>query len=147
MLRHLVDPGDETLTIEQQCDIYGLSRSGYYYKPKPINPRELLTKAEIDKLHTKYPALGYRKIAPLLPPDLSADIHTVHKYMREMGIRAVYPKPNLSKAAPGHKVYPYLLKGFDITRPNQVWSTDITYVPINGSFMYLSAIMAGGRDM
>jgi putative transposase len=119
MLRHLVDPDDKTFTIEQQCDICGLSRSGYYYRPKPLNPRELPAKAEIDRIHTKYPVYGYRKIALLLPPDLKADIHTVHKHMREMGLQAAYPKPNLPKAAPGHKAYPHLLKNFDISRPNQ----------------------------
>jgi putative transposase len=140
-IRQLVDPLDKIHTIERQCDIYGLSRSGYYYHPNPCNPRELAAKAAIDRIHTDHPALGCRRIAALLPGELSADPRTVLKCMREMGIQAACPKPCLPKADPERKIHPYLLNNIEISRANQVWSTDTAYVPMNGSFMCLSAII------
>jgi len=103
----------------------------------------LLIKQVIDYIYTNKPFFGYRRMTMELSVvyGLSIDKETTRRYMREMGIEAVYPKPNTSKPNPEHKVYPYLLKGLVLTHPNQVWSTDITYIPIIGGFMYLTAII------
>jgi len=103
----------------------------------------LLIKQVIDHIYTNKPFFGYRRMTIELSVvyGLSIDKETTRRYMREMGIEAVYPKPNTSKPNPDHKVYPYLLKGLILTHPNQVWSTDITYIPMIGGFMYLTAII------
>jgi len=103
----------------------------------------LLIKLVIDYIYMKKPFLGYRRVSKELTEvyGLPINKNTTQRYMREMGIEAVYPKPNTSKPDPEHKVYPYLLKGLKITHPNQVWSTDITYIPMIGGFMYLTAII------
>ncbi len=92
---------------------------------------------ELDELYLKYPFLGSRKLAVML----KANRKRMQRLMRILGIEALYPKPNLSRAAPGHQVYPYLLRGVTIERPNHVWSTDITYIPMHGGFLYLVAVM------
>jgi putative transposase len=104
---------------------------------------ELLIKQVIDYIYTKRPFLGHRRITQELCNvyGLKADRKTVLTYMREMGISAVYPKPNLSKPDSQNKIYPYLLKGVDVKGSNHVWSTDITYIPIRGGFMYLTVII------
>jgi len=103
----------------------------------------LLIKQVIDYIYMNKPFLGYRRVTKELTEvyGLPINKNTTQRYMREMGIEAVYPKPNTSKPDPEHKVYPYLLKGLKITHPNQVWSTDITYIPMIGGFMYLTAII------
>ena len=97
----------------------------------------------IDEIYTEYPFFGYRRIAVWLATHygIELDPKTVLKHMREMGIQAIYPRPNLSKSDRENKVYPYLLKDVEIVRPNQVWSIDITYIPIRSSFLYLTAII------
>ena len=104
---------------------------------------ELLIKQVIDYVYTRRPFLGHRRITEELNQTygLKTDRKTVLAYMQDMGISAVYPKPNLSKPDPVNKVYPYLLKGVKIKEPNHVWSTDITYIPMRGGFMYLTAVM------
>jgi putative transposase len=103
----------------------------------------LLIKLMIDHIHMDMPYYGYRRITHELSNvyGLEADEKTIQRYMREMGIEALYPKPDTSKPDPENKVYPYLLKGLKIIYPNQVWSTDITYIPMLGGFMYLTAII------
>jgi putative transposase len=141
--RALVDTADNELSVVRQCKLLGISRASVYYKPAPPRPKELLIKQMIDYIYTKYPFYGYRRITEVLaePYGLSKDRKTVLRYMQEMGIQAIYPKPNFSKPNPENKIYPYLLKGVDIRRPDQVWSTDITYIPIAGGFMYLTAFI------
>ena len=121
----------------------GINRTTLYYKPASPNPKELLIKQVIDYIYTRRPHLGHRRITQELINDygLKIDRKTTLTYMREMGLYAIYPKPDISKRAKGNKIYPYLLRGLEIKHPNHVWSTDITYIPISGSFMYLTAIM------
>ncbi|WP_170952338.1 IS3 family transposase, partial [Salmonella enterica] len=125
------------LPITQQAELLGINRSSLYYKPVQPSPEEVAIKHQIDELYTKYPFFGSRRIAKIM------DINRkrVQRHMREMGIQAIYPGPNLSKRNLQHRIYPYLLKGVNITRPNQVWSIDITYIRLQNSWMYLTAII------
>jgi putative transposase len=91
----------------------------------------------LDELYLDYPFFGSRRMAVMLDDNRKR----IQRLMRIMGIEALYPKPNLSRPAPGHEIYPYLLRGVSIERPNQVWSTDITYIPMRGGFLYLVAVM------
>lgn len=122
----------------------GVSRSSYYYTPKEVdNSWELdVLKLILLHLHDK-PFYGYRKIARQLRKKDKLDISDkqVRRIMNKMGLRAIYPKKNLSKPGKGHKIYPYLLRNKTIALPNQVWATDVTYIKINGSFVYLIAIL------
>ena len=131
------------LSIKRQCELLGINRTTLYYKSTPPNPKELFIKQVMDYIYTWKPHLGYRRITEELHQVYGLKINpkTTLSYMRDMGLCAIYPKPNLSKRDKENKVYPYLLKGVKINRPNQVWSTDITYIPILGSFMYLTAII------
>jgi putative transposase len=114
-----------------------LPRSTYYHSPQPESAENLRLLRELDELYLKYPFLGSRKLAVMLKTNRKR----MQRLMRILGIEALYPKPNLSRAAPGHQVYPYLLRGVTIERPNHVWSTDITYIPMHGGFLYLVAVM------
>lgn len=120
----------------------GLSRSSYYYQPCRESDDNLALMREIDKLFTKYPFYGARRLAINLPVDYQpVNVKKIRRLMKLMGIEAIYPKPNLSKSNSEHKIYPYLLRGIKIERVNQVWSTDITYVPMERGFLYLCAIV------
>jgi putative transposase len=126
----------------RQCELIGLNRSSLYYKPVEEDDYELLLKRLIDEQYTKTPFYGSRRMeASLRKNEHQVDRKTVIRLMREMGLEAIYPKPNLSKRANEHKIYPYLLRGVAITRPNQVWSADITYIRMHRGFMYLTAII------
>ena len=130
-LRHLA------LSVQRQCELLGLPRSSYYYQPRPESAENLRLLRELDELYLKIPFYGSRKMAVLL----QVNRKRVQRLMRILGIEALYPKPNLSRPAPGHEIFPYLLRGVSIERPNQVWSTDITYIPMHGGFLYLVAVM------
>jgi len=138
-----VDPGDEWLSIRTQCELLGLPRSTWYYRPKPSDAEDLRLKRLIDEQYTRTPFFGVRRIWAWLTIDKEerVNIKRVRRLMREMGLEAIYPKPNLSRANAKHKKYPYLLKGLAITRPNQVWGTDITYIRLTEGFVYLVAII------
>jgi putative transposase len=125
------------LTVQQQCELLGLARSTYYYQPRPESAKNLRLLRRLDELYLEYPFLGSRRMAVLL----GANRKRLQRLMRLVGIEALYPKRNLSRPAPGHEIYPYLLRGVSIERPNQVWSTDITYIPMRGGFLYLVAVM------
>ena len=127
----------------RQAELLGINRSTLYYKPKFPSEEYLKINRFIDEIYTEYPFFGYRRIAVWLATHygIELDPKTVLKHMREMGIQAIYPRPNLSKSDRENKVYPYLLKDVEIVRPNQVWSIDITYIPIRSSFLYLTAII------
>ncbi|WP_218096400.1 IS3 family transposase, partial [Paenibacillus solanacearum] len=112
------------------------------YKPVSPSPEEIRLKHRIDELYTQYPFMGYRTIASIMNREQDC-IHqnTVRRYMREMGIMAIYPGPNLSKRDLQHRTYPYLLRGLKITQPDQVWSVDITYLRMKQGWMYLYAVI------
>lgn len=140
----MVDMGvDKTMAVVRQAELLGVNRSSLYYKPVPVSERELLIRHGIDAIYTEHPEYGYRRIKVVLGRDydLSVSGKTVLHHMREMGIQAIYPGPNTSKPAPGHVVYPYLLANMKIDRPNQVWSTDITYIPLRAGWLYLVAFI------
>ena len=133
---------EHRLSLSRQSKILELSRSSLYYKAVPVNVRDLEIMNLIDKIHLKYPFYGSRSIRDELK-DQGYEIGRGHvsTLMKKMGIEAIYRKPRLSKPHPGHKIYPYLLRGVEITRANQVWATDITYIPMAKGFCYLVAIM------
>jgi putative transposase len=135
---------DKTISITQQCKILNLSRASLYYTPKPeYNDIDLHTMNKIDEIYTEHPYYGYRRIylELLLDYKISIGKDKVLKLMREMGICAIYPKKNTSIANKEHKKYPYLLKNLKITKTNQVWAADITYIRLVKGFCYLVVIM------
>jgi putative transposase len=131
------------LTLAQQCELLGLPRSTFYRQPAGETKWNLRLMRRLDELYLELPYFGSRKFAVLLGWELRRPINRkrVQRLMRLMGIEALYPKPTLSRPAPGHEIYPYLLRGVVVSRPNQVWSTDITYIPMRSGFLYLVAIM------
>jgi len=133
---------EDKLPLTRQSQILKLSRSSLYYEAVPVGACDLELMRLIDEIHMKHPFMGSRSIRDQLQGmgHLVGRQH-VGTLMRKMGITAFYRKPNLSKPHPQHKVYPYLLRGMDITRANQVWATDITYLPMAKGFCYLMAIM------
>lgn len=133
---------DLELSIRRQCELLRLSRSGLYYKPEPTSAEELALMRRIDELHLKLPFYGSRKLTQALKAE-GHDINRkrVQRLMRRMDIAAIAPKPNTSKPAPEHPVFPYLLRGLAISRVNQVWAADITYIPLARGFAYLVAII------
>ena len=130
------------LSVSQQCDLLDLSRSSYYYEPATESAENLSLLALIDKEYTAHPFLGSRRMTTWLQGEgHEVNRKRVQRLMRLMGLEAVYPKPRLSVGGAGHKVYPYLLRNVTIERVNQVWSTDITYIPMPRGFMYLTAVI------
>ena len=133
---------DHMLPLTRQSKILELSRSSLYYKAVPVNARDLELMKLIDEIHLKYPFYGSRNIRDeLLDQGYKIGRGHVSTLMKKMGIEALYRKPRLSKPHPGHKIYPYLLRGMAITRAKQVWAADITYLPMAKGFCYLVAIM------
>lgn len=130
------------LPVTRQCEILELSRSSHYYEPVPVSAGDLQLMRLIDEIHLKYPFYGSRRLRDELR-DKGYDIGRDHvrTLMRKMGLEALYQKPRLSDPHPEHKIYPYLLRGMEITAANQVWATDITYIPMAKGFCYLVAIM------
>jgi putative transposase len=140
--RTLLDHDHADLSVRRQCRLLGLARSGVYRRPRAANDNDLGLMRRIDELFTQFPFLGSRRLALMLgQQDLPINRKRMQRLMRQMGIAALGPKPRTTRPAPGHKVFPYLLRGLAIDRPNQVWAADITYVPIGRGFLYLVAIM------
>ena len=140
--RMLIEPQYEQISVQVQCRLLGLSRSSYYYKPLGESEENLTLMLLIDKLHLKRPFLGAPRItAALKRQGYEVNHKRIERLMRLMNISAIYPKPNTSKPAVGHKVYPYLLRNVQVIQPNQVWSIDITYIPMAKGFLYLVAII------
>lgn len=138
----MIEPGFNQLTITQQCKLLDINRSSYYYKPTGLSSEDLRIMAVIDEVYTMHPYFGMRRMARHLQAQgFELGRKSIRRYYRIMGLEAVYPRMNLSRRNQAHKVYPYLLKGLDVTRPNQVWSADITYIRLNQGFVYLVAIM------
>jgi len=132
------------LSIAKQCELLDVSRSWYYYKPLEPNEKvdQIMLKCEVKQEYIQHPFYGYRRIANALSrKGVGTSRKQVRALMKKMGLQAIYPKPKLSKAGKGHKIYPYLLNDMDIEYINQVWATDITYIKLNGSFVYLAAIL------
>jgi putative transposase len=140
--RLLIEPNNGVISIARQCALVGLPRSSFYFSPVPENELNLHLMKLIDEEYTRHPFMGSRKLTAWLTK-LGYEVNRkrVQGLMRKMGIAAIYPKPSLSKANRQHKVYPYLLRNVKIERPNQVWSTDITYIRLNSGFIYLTAII------
>lgn len=133
---------EHTLPLSRQSQILELSRSSLYYKAVPISARDLELMRLIDEIHLKHPFMGSRSIRDQLQEKgYQVGRQHVSTLMKKMGIAALYRKPRLSKPHPDHKVYPYLLRGLEITSANHVWATDITYIPMARGFCYLVAIM------
>ena len=130
------------LSISRQAILLGISRSSVYYQPRPVSDADLKLMHRIDRLHMEFPFAGSRMLQGLLAQEgfVVGRLH-VSTLMKRMGIEALYCKPNTSKPAPGHKIYPYLLRNLPVTRPNQVWAMDITYIPMARGFIYLAAVL------
>jgi len=130
------------IPIKRQCQLLKVSRSSYYYQAVPISDNGLVLMKLIDELHLKRPTLGSRSMVDRLE-DKGHRVNRkrVQRLMRLMGIEAIYPKPKTSLSNKQHKVYPYLLKDVEVKRANQVWVTDITYIPMHRGYCYLIAIM------
>jgi putative transposase len=140
--RGWIEPDHPEVPIGRQCELLGLSRSSYYYQSQGERPENIRLMHQIDRLFTAYPFYGVEKMtAHLCRQGSQVNVKRVRRLMRKMGLEAVYPKPKLSQRHPEHQVYPYLLRDLAITRPNQVWCTDITYIRLVSGFVYLVAIM------
>ena len=140
--RRLVDRDNGRVSIRRQCELLGIARSGLYRTLAAANDNDAALMRRIDELFTTWPFLGSRRMTALLLAEGHAvNRKRIRRPMREMGIAALGPRPRTTKPAPGHKKYPYLLRGLAIERPNQVWCADITYIPIGRGFLYLVAIM------
>ena len=138
----MIDPAHQNLSVFRQCQILKINRSTFYYKKKPIKPEDLKLMELIDKQYLKTPTWGSRSMRNHLRRlGYKINRKRVQRLMRLMGLEAIYPKRRTSRPHPGHKIYPYLLRSLNIDRPNQVWATDITYVPMSRGFMYLVAVM------
>ena len=130
------------LPLVRQAELLRLSRSRLYYEPRPVSASELVIMRRIDELHLDYPFAGSRMMRDLLRGEgIAIGRELVTTMMRRMGIEALYRRPNTSKPADGHKIYPYLLRNLAIERPNQVWAMDITYIPMARGFVYLAAVV------
>ena len=139
-----IQPKHPKLSIQRQCELIGLPRSSYYREglTGQETPKNLELMRLIDNEYTAHPFYGTRQIRNVLRrKGHKINRKRVQRLMRKMGIQSIAPKPNTSKAHPQNKVYPYLLRNLDVTRSNQVWCTDITYIPLAGGFVYLTAVM------
>ena len=133
---------EHDLPITGQAKVLGISRGSVYYLPRPVPAADLAAMRRMDELHLELPFAGSRMLRDLLNREgIQIGRRHVATLMKRMGIEALYRRPNTSKPAPGHRIYPYLLRGMTIDRPNQVWAMDITYVPMARGFVYLAAVV------
>jgi putative transposase len=133
---------EHALPVVRQAEVLRLARSTVYYQPRPVSAEDLAVMRRIDKLHLDYPFAGSRMLRDFLRAEgVAIGRCRVITLMRRMGIEALYRRPNTSKPAPGHQIFPYLLRGMTIDRPNQVWAMDITYIPMARGFVYLAAVV------
>ena len=140
--RDMIDRGRPELSVVRQCELLDISRSSVYYSPVQASEYELELMGLIDKQYLRTPFYGSRKMAAwLMGQGHQVNRKRVQRLMRRMGIEAIYRRPKTSRSTSGHKVYPYLLRGLQIDRVNQVWATDITYIPMSRGFMYLVCVM------
>jgi putative transposase len=137
----MINP-EQDLPIQKQAEALEISRSTVYYQPRPISDDDLWLMRRIDELHLNYPFAGSRMLRDLLRQQgFEVGRRHIKTLMRKMAIEAIYRKPNTSKPAPGHRIYPYLLRNLVVSRPNQVWAMDITYIPMAHGFVYLAAVV------
>jgi putative transposase len=137
----MIDRTDE-LPVSRQAKALGISRGSVYYLPRPVSAGDLSVMRRIDKLHLEFPFAGSRMLQGfLIREGYRIGRRHVATLMKRMGIEALYRRPNTSKPAPGHTIFPYLLRKLPVTRPNQVWATDITYIPMARGFVYLAAVV------
>src|SRR5690348_4068450 len=130
------------LPITRQAEALNISRSSVYYLPRPVSEADLAIMQRLDRLHLEFPFAGSRMLRGLLAFEgCKIGRRHVKTLMRRMGIEALYRHPRTTKPEPGHKIYPYLLRGVEITRPNQVWAMDITYIPMERGFVYLAVVL------
>lgn len=139
--QQLVEPCPE-LSIRRQCELMEISRSGFYYEPVAETEQNLRLMRQLDELHLQHPCYGSRRLMVMLERDgWVVNRKRVVRLLRLMGVEALYPQRSLSRPGPGHRVYGYLLNGLEISGPDQVWCSDITYVPMAYGFLYLVAVM------
>ncbi|OHC00184.1 MAG: integrase [Planctomycetes bacterium RIFCSPHIGHO2_12_42_15] len=140
--RKIIEPQHREISIRRQCELLKLNRSNIYYEPVKVSEETLRIMGRIDEIFTESPFYGSRRIREGLEREgFIIGRERVQTLMQQMGLRAIYPRMNLSKKQPDHKIYPYLLTDIEIRYPNQVWSTDITYIRLKGGFLYLVAIL------
>jgi putative transposase len=138
----MIEPDHRALSVSRQCELLGLSRASYYHRPQPKRTEDLRLMRLIDETYLAFPFFGSRQMARWLRRQGECiNRKRVQRLMRVMGLEAIYQKPNLSRAQAGHRIYPYLLRKLAVTRPNQVWATDITYEPVHGGYAYLCAVI------
>jgi putative transposase len=140
--RDLIAWEDSPPSIRRQCQLLSLHRSGLYYEPVPVDPEDLKLMRRIDELHMAHPQFGSRSVTTMFRRD-GVEINRKHvqRLMRNMGIEGQAPGPSTSRPHPEHKIYPYLLRGLTVDKANQVWASDITYIPMAHGFLYLAAII------
>lgn len=138
----MIESNHPLISIRRQCQLIGLNRSTYYTEPSGETAFNLLLMRLIDEQYLRTPFYGYPKMTVILRRQgYQVNHKRVARLMQKMGLQGLFPRRSLSKPAPGHRIYPYLLRGLAITQPNQVWSTDITYVPMRQGYMYLVAVI------
>jgi putative transposase len=135
--RGWIEPEHGELSIRRQCELLDLERSSYYYQPAEETPENLALMRAIDEEYLRHPFYGSRRLAHAL----GVNRKRVQRLMRIMGLVAIGPKPRTTRRAKEHKIYPYLLRNVEVTRPDQVWSTDITYIPLASGYLYLTAVL------
>jgi putative transposase len=135
--RQWIEPEHRELSIRRQCELLELERSSYYYQPAEETPENLALMRAIDEEYLRHPFYGSRRLAHVL----GMNRKRVQRLMRIMGLEAIGPKPRTTRRGKGHKIYPYLLRNVAVTRPDQVWSTDITYIPLACGYLYLTAVL------
>jgi putative transposase len=140
--RKLIEPNHSTIPINRQCELLGLARSSFYYEPQPETPQNLLLMRMMDEQFLITPFYGARRmIAWLATQGHYVNPKRVGRLMRKLGLEVIYPRPNLSSPGDNVRKYPYLLKEEVIIAPNQVWSTDITHIPVRNGYLYLVAVI------
>lgn len=140
--RQCIEPGHPGLSVSRQCELVGLNRSSWYYQAQPVDDYTLLLLRLLDEQYTRTPFYGVRKMtAYLRDAGHLVNVKRVRRLLRLLGLEAVYPKPRVSQAEAGHRIFPYLLRGVRIERVDQVWSTDITYIRLQRGFVYLMVIL------
>ncbi len=138
----MIDPEHPKLSVAKQCELLSLPRSTYYHRPKPTSAEDLALMRVIDETYLAFPFFGSRQMTRWLQREgYEVSRKRVRRLMRVMGLTAIYRRPSLSKKAAAHPIYPYLLRDLSVERSNQVWATDITYIPVNGGVIYLCAVI------